>query len=505
MNRAPLRPEIRAWYTVIQKISKNLFSIDPRALAVMRICMALLVLVDLAQRAPLIPVFHSEDGVYPTHLAAEAAPLAISVHLLGGSMWFQTSLFLLAASAALCLLIGWRTRTMTVLSWFLLTSLHHRNYHLLDFGDDALRLLLFWSIFLPLGCRYSLDARRKPAVAPGRPAYSIGAAALLLQSAFVFFFAGVSKMRGESWLNGTAILTILRDDTWVRPLGEFLRQFPDLLSWLTYGTMILEVLAPLCLFMPLATHRFRLGSIGALFVFLLGIGFSIQLGSIPLVMSVALIPFLPAWVWNRFEAWVSAKPGSNQQAGELSHRGGPTHERKHVRVSKDVFIGMILLYVIVANIDAVLSRRILPQSIHDVAYSLRMDQGWSMYAPDPGEGNSRIIIRGTLPDGRRIQLAPGARREGWKKLEPWDPLEVFWSDYRARMYLHDYIAFNRMKRELHAFVRWVRHRWSAEHPGQVLEDIEVIKQISTPSEAAIRRIKHTQLLLSGRCTPRIIP
>ena len=146
----------------------------------MRILMALLLLVDLDQRAPLISIFHLEDGVYPPSLAAEFAPPAMSLYLLDHSLWFQAGLLLLAASAALCLLVGWKSRVMTALSWYLLTSLHHRNYYLLDIGDDVLRLLLFWSMFLPLGRCYSLDARCKPALDPGRPIYSIGTAAILL-------------------------------------------------------------------------------------------------------------------------------------------------------------------------------------------------------------------------------------------------------------------------------------------------------------------------------------
>ena len=96
--------------------------------------------------------------------------------------------------------VGWHTRIATAVSWALLVSLHARNPWLASMGGDALlRLFLFWGMFLPLGARLSLDARREPALARA-PAQYVSAAtvALLGQVCLVYFATGAQKS-GELW------------------------------------------------------------------------------------------------------------------------------------------------------------------------------------------------------------------------------------------------------------------------------------------------------------------
>jgi hypothetical protein len=69
----------------------------------------------------------------------------------------QSALFLIHGAIALCFLAGYRTRVAAVLLWACTTSLQNRNLLLLDFGDDLLRVTLFWCMFLPMGARYSVD------------------------------------------------------------------------------------------------------------------------------------------------------------------------------------------------------------------------------------------------------------------------------------------------------------------------------------------------------------
>ena len=59
---------------------------------------------------------------------------------------------------AIALLIGWRTRPASLLSWFLLISLLARNPLIVGEGDRLLALLLLWAGFLPLGRHFSVDA-----------------------------------------------------------------------------------------------------------------------------------------------------------------------------------------------------------------------------------------------------------------------------------------------------------------------------------------------------------
>src|SRR6185312_7530268 len=102
---------------------------------------------------------YTDVGLLPRAIAiVEYAQYGfLSLHLLGGTNVTQSVLFVIAAVFAVGLLLGYRTRLMTVVSWILLVSLHNRNPIILDAGDVLLRLLLFWSMFLPLGAAYSID------------------------------------------------------------------------------------------------------------------------------------------------------------------------------------------------------------------------------------------------------------------------------------------------------------------------------------------------------------
>lgn len=72
-------------------------------------------------------------------------------YLIHGSPEIQAVLFGLAGSFAVALLVGYKTRLVSIMSWFLLMSLHNRNFLVLHGGDTLLRAALFWACFCPGG------------------------------------------------------------------------------------------------------------------------------------------------------------------------------------------------------------------------------------------------------------------------------------------------------------------------------------------------------------------
>ncbi len=147
------------WRERAETLWRDFFEVDARALATLRICLGLLLLIDLAGRARHLQAWHAGASVFPLALARASSDSVLSLHLISGDLAVQGGLFVVAALAALALTAGWRTRTMAVLSWVLLVSLQHRNWLLQNVGDRVLVLILFWALFLPLGARWSLDAR----------------------------------------------------------------------------------------------------------------------------------------------------------------------------------------------------------------------------------------------------------------------------------------------------------------------------------------------------------
>jgi hypothetical protein len=51
----------------------------------------------------------------------------------------------------------WKARWSTLLASVLLVSLDNRNPLILNAVDSYFRMLLFWSLFLPLGARFSVN------------------------------------------------------------------------------------------------------------------------------------------------------------------------------------------------------------------------------------------------------------------------------------------------------------------------------------------------------------
>ncbi|GHE03959.1 HTTM domain-containing protein [Streptomyces alanosinicus] len=76
-----------------------------------------------------------------------------------GQAWFEC-FYLLAMAASAALLLGWRTRTASVLFMVGVLSLQNRSVFVGDGGDNVLHLMSFYLVFTRCGQVWSLDARR---------------------------------------------------------------------------------------------------------------------------------------------------------------------------------------------------------------------------------------------------------------------------------------------------------------------------------------------------------
>jgi hypothetical protein len=76
-----------------------------------------------------------------------------------GRGWFEF-VYVLAALSSVLLLLGWRTRTMSVLFMIGVLSLQNRSVFMGDGGDNVLHLMSVYLVFTRCGQVWSLDARR---------------------------------------------------------------------------------------------------------------------------------------------------------------------------------------------------------------------------------------------------------------------------------------------------------------------------------------------------------
>src|SRR4030095_10626483 len=280
---------------------EELFGIDLRSLALLRMGLALIVIGDLINRSFDLRAHYTDFGVLPRKDLIESASnfWHVSIHLINGSVLVQSLLFLAAGVLAVALFFGYRTRLVVPALWFLTISLHSRNLMINQGGDHLLRLLLFWGMFLPLGAVYSFDSalnsstRQKPI-----RVVSAVTVALLLQACFVYWFT-VTLKAGATWKEGTAIYFALNIDQFATPAGHYLLNFPRLLKFLTYSTVYFEMLGPFLAFVPIWNGPLRTATVFLFILFHFSMGLFLHLGPFSYVSSVAWLVFLPSWFWDR--------------------------------------------------------------------------------------------------------------------------------------------------------------------------------------------------------------
>lgn len=232
------------------------FALDLRSLALFRFLLGLLVAGGALSRLGDPGAFYGLHGLAPPALlAAEGSPWRWSLLSINTSTAFAAALLLVQALAGLALAAGWRTRAATVVAWALWVSLIHRNPWVADAGDGLIAALLFWSLFLPLAGRWSLDATRLSFVPPPR-LLSWASAALTLQVLSVFVFTSLQRSApewsglGDPALAGDALQRLLAIDGIGHGLATTLLDHPDTLRGLTVWSHWIGLLAPFGLVLP---------------------------------------------------------------------------------------------------------------------------------------------------------------------------------------------------------------------------------------------------------------
>jgi predicted DCC family thiol-disulfide oxidoreductase YuxK len=182
----------------------SLIRVDLRSVALFRVGLAAITLVDLAGRLCEVHAFYADDGLLPRKVLIDLAdPWAASLHLASGSGALITAALLLQLLLAVFVLAGARARVCAMASFVLLASLNARNPWVLLPGDALIVALWFWAMFLPLSARWSLDAALLPAEATDHAHRSWGVVGLVLHLA-----CAVGLSLGLGWPLGVAPLVV---------------------------------------------------------------------------------------------------------------------------------------------------------------------------------------------------------------------------------------------------------------------------------------------------------
>ncbi|MFC7324466.1 HTTM domain-containing protein [Halorubrum rutilum] len=411
--------------------------VDPRALGAFRIALALLLLGDLlVYRLPGLRAFYTDEGVLPRSTLAEVYPTleAVSIHAVSGSARVQAALLALAAGAAVCLLVGYRTRASTAVSLVLLASLYARNPFVINGGNTILVAFLFLALFLPLDARWSLGGSRRSdrrdrdeldgrgdlderdgderGTGSDRRVCSLGTAVALLTLVSIYAANAVSKYRSDAWMSGVAVPRIYQVEEFVVGLGPLISERTAVLAavnWLWIALLAASVL----LLVP--SERLRTGVVLSFVAAHLGMAATMRLAVFPFVMIAVLLLFLPPRVWDAVEGVASkARVPARLAAPALRSDGGsadatasapsvPSGVRRGVRVAAAVLLVgffVALVWWQAAGVGLV----DLPASESTGGLS---EVSWSFFAPNPPDTSSWYVVRATLDSGESVDALGG--------------------------------------------------------------------------------------------------
>jgi hypothetical protein len=324
-----------------------------------------------------------------------------SLLLLSNSEIFAAGFFVIAGLSSIMMLVGWHTRLATIAMFITLSSIQTRNPLINHNGDALMRFLVMWAMFLPLGAYYSLDARQKRARADGKSVYSVASAALLLQGMFIYFVVAVSKSQYDIWWAGDSLWSVLQIDSYVRPFGEYLLGYPDLVALMAHGSMFMEALFPILLFFPWQRDRARTLCVLMATIFQLNIFVVASIGTFQPLSILTLFPFLPAWFWDRF-----TKVAPARRSSDLPERVPTGLRFGHVAATS--LVSVLLAYTVVSNLSALSKEEHpLPEPLASVGYWLNLDQRWRMFANAAATPQGWRVVAGQLSDGRWIDMIRG--------------------------------------------------------------------------------------------------
>jgi predicted DCC family thiol-disulfide oxidoreductase YuxK len=294
---------------------KTYFSIDPRTLGLFRICLGVTLLLDLFFRSQVYEHFYSNDGLLPNHtlLWAPPAPRLFSLFFTLSTPTEAAVAMTICGLVFTSLLVGWKTKLSQILSFICLISLNTRVSPLENGGDMVMNILTTFSMLLPLGRRFSIDAvlrsmrhrvehqpsdladraAMRPAIETAR-VVSIVVFALILQLTLIYFFNVVHKT-GHTWTEDfSAVHLTLHQDRIITTFGVWLRENApiELLKALTMATIVIETTGAFLVFSPFFPVWTRAIAIAMMPALHLGFALCINLG--PFSYSMALF-FMLMW------------------------------------------------------------------------------------------------------------------------------------------------------------------------------------------------------------------
>jgi hypothetical protein len=393
---------------------RSVIELDLRAIAILRIFISLVLFADIIIRISDLTAFYTDRGVLPLevlfrHLWDHSY---FSIFTSSNNYYIQLIAFLAYTICVFCLLVGYKTRVFTILTWFFLASLHSRNPLILQGGDHFIRLIVFWAIFLPWGYLYSIDSYKNIAIKRSYTFRSMAGFAFICQIAFLYLFSALLKDSPEWHTDFTALYYALSLDQMITPIGKFIHPYYELLRVLTAVVYYIELIIPFILFIPFYNAWFRMGSILIIVVMQINIYMTMNVGLFSVTSIVAMIGLIPTYFMNSWAKKFSYsihrwRTGVNRFMLRFAN---PTVNESipppRTNFFAEVFVFFAIVYALGWNLNTI-GKKVIPDNMVWIGNFFRLHQYWSMFAPAVYKEDGWFIFLGTTSDGKEIDLIHG--------------------------------------------------------------------------------------------------
>lgn len=440
------------------------FGLSLPALGVFRILFGLVSLFDVILRIPYIRLLYSNDGLLSNHytLFAQQSHQSVSLLLALSTTTEVAIYFTLLIISLFCFIIGYRTKLFHVICAIGMVSLHNRNL-ISEYGGDIVSNI-FWvyTLLLPLGASFSVDAKQRHAeqFSAGR-FLSIASTLCVLQLAVIYFFTAIHK-NGANWVDGSALYYVLHQDRIVTSLGRWaVAILPswslEYLTWCVYWS---ELAIAILILSPIATRYTRRIAVALLWILHLGLMFFISVGLFSPIMMVCAVLLLDSVAIKKILTTLRLLPQSLQLQPAPTAIAHPPLPLRVVQESVGLFL---LVTAVILTLDQNIPTTKLGdhrgvRSARNFAYSVRLFQGWSMFAPEAPVSDGWLVMDLTLKSGAHLDpqtgLAPDYGHSQSRKI-PWSQL---WDSYSLRLSLPQFRIF------LPEMQRWITERGHGMHP-----------------------------------------
>jgi hypothetical protein len=214
--------------------------------------------------------------------------------------------FHLGVVTAVLWLLGIHTRWLTpaqLVFWF---SLLQRNPLVPDGGDNLMSLLLFYALFADLdqhfACIRPRPSLRSLLADAAAVAHNVAIIAITVQVCLVYAVAGLTKVQGETWRNGTALYYALRASEFYLPgVSELLWSNASALTLASYVTVFFQISFPYFVVLGARTRVFAAIAGCCFHVAIIGMMGLVTFG---LFMIAGDLVLMTDREYRRFGAWL---------------------------------------------------------------------------------------------------------------------------------------------------------------------------------------------------------